>query len=68
MARYISSQVIFWQQDLFYKPTFRLIKETVGSSRYLKYQRKTTKGKILYKYWERTACIECDMAKIIGKW
>ena len=45
MARYISSQVIFGQQDLFYKPTFRLIKETVGSSRYLKYQRKTTKGK-----------------------
>ena len=29
---------------------------------------KTTKGKIPCEYWERTACMKCDMAKIIDKW
>ena len=35
MARYVSSQVMFQQQDLFNKPTFRLIEKTISSSRYL---------------------------------
>ena len=29
---------------------------------------KTAKEKIPCKYWERTACKEHDMAKIIDKW
>ena len=35
MARYISSQVKFQQQDLFYQPTFRFIRKAISSSRYL---------------------------------
>ena len=35
MARYISNQVMFQQQDLFNKPTFQLIKKIISSSRYL---------------------------------
>ena len=35
MARYISRQVMFQQQGLFNKPTFRLIKKIISSSRYL---------------------------------
>ena len=35
MARYISNQVMFQQQDLFNKLTFQLIKKIISSSRYL---------------------------------
>ena len=35
MARYISNQVMFQQQDLFNKTTFQLIKKIISSSRYL---------------------------------
>ena len=35
MARYISNQVMFQQQDLFNKPSFQLIKKIISSSRYL---------------------------------
>ena len=38
MARYISNQVMFQQQDLFNKPTFQLIKKIISSSRYLNYR------------------------------
>ena len=64
MARYILSHIIIQQQGLFLLTIFFLIKKTISSSRHLEYQRKTAKGKIPYKYSERTACKEHDMAKI----
>ena len=35
MARYISNQVMFQQQDLFNKTTFQSIKKIISSCRYL---------------------------------
>ena len=49
MARYISSQVIFQQQDHFYQPNFWLIKKKIFF-RDIQNIKGTAKGKIPYKY------------------
>ena len=59
--------IVFTLQQLEINQLFTQLKKIIGSSRYLRFEGKTSKGKISYKYWKRTAYIE-HIAKIIDKW